>query len=982
MLTHLQDSSRGQLLRFQISVGIESPTEIKQTHARLLSLGDKDSNQCCRSFQAPGKFMMTTEGTFWQQRRFHLVVGGVSLFVFTAVLWVLWPRHWTVTIVTTPPGAQVLADSNVIGTTPLTVKLSADCSELTLQLDGYETENLVPDPAHRQFSVKLALVPKPLEYTVNVLPPEAALTVAEPGATVEGRGQRRIVTFAKPNGTQQFTLIASLANFADVVRVVQPVPGRAENLDLTFPVRLVFDFPQLVVPFTVRYDDVEFPPGNTHFIEVSNFNGHHLQITAGGIPFVDLEMAPTLEGETIRIAVPPPAAVYKVGRLPKGIGLTATDTAGVTLDSDGCHWVVVPAGGKGKAAKVSVTAGKTLLSTLELPPLDRVEVPPVEWATYEIEGGSPDTTLSVQGDGHIVHHPDGRGWLLVPRPDGEQWVKLTAIRPGFKETARLLTPVAGEKSVVRLALLPLLLPFEYALPDDVVFFVNVSNYGSFKRRLNELRGVQLCQSPVMKPFVSQFLGKSGQSVNQIREQTGIDVVNLCAAHTGQIVQAWTLGKEARPATLATKATKRKPARAATPGVPAKPSVGFFMSDVPESRDMIQAMLDEMQRIGKVGDGFLSVTKSDVLVGVTDSNGASDSEAAKRVVTRLGTEPEDSFALNPRLKEFRDRVGGTGDFEVFMDYERVHSQLFEEGMQKEFILGDGNLKSAGLSFSIAQGPFDTLCHLLFSTNGQPLLSPFLMMPPQSLKPEAWVPQDVTGYYSFTLDHSQLKLSYGTLLPREYEAVWHLRKRLTIVTDSTESRGFLVPRALLAWECDPAGAKSLRVLQSQLLGPYATKFVTKQGHPIYLFDYGAELEQTISDDTPVPVGKVTMVVTKTHVMLTTHIELLDKVLNHQGPGLAETPDYLRVAAHLPEQCSLVVYQSPDQNRLLFQSLKTGRLPGFLKGGADLIGAFGGLIEALDGRQLPDYDAVKQFMTPSGGYGVMDDTGFHYKHFTLNR
>ena len=934
---------------------------------------------------------MTAKCKSWTRRWRLSIVGGASLLFVAAALWILWPRSWAVMIVTSPPGARVLNESRVIGTTPIELKLARARSKLTLQLDGYETHKIFLDSARRQSSVKLALVPLPLTYTLNVQPPHVALSVQEPGATLAGNGQRRTLTVAEPNSERTYTLVAKLDNFADVVRTVRPVPGKTESLDIEFPAQLVFDFPQLGVPFTVQYDDVELPGGDTRLTEASNINGHRLQITAAGISFVDRQLPPNFPGETIRIAVPPHVAVYKVGRLPLGIGLKATATAGAARDNNGCHWVVVPGNEEGKAAEVTVTAGETVLSTLGLPPFDRVAGPPVEWAMYEIEGGSADTTLIVQGEGHVLRHPDGREWMLVPRPDGKRWVKLSAVRPGFKEIARLLTPISGERSAVRLDMSPLAPPFEYVLPEDIVVFVNVSNYGSFKRRLNELRGVQLCQSPVMQPFVSRFLGKSEQSVGQIREQTGIDVVNLCAAHTGQIVLAWAPDIQGTPGTKgtkATKATKKVPAKKAveaTPGTPSKPGSSYFLSDVPGSRGSILAMLDEMRRIGNVGEGFISVTDDDVLIGAVDST------SAEQVVARLGNKPTDSFAFNHRLTEFRDRAGGTGDFEMFVDLKRILPNflftLFSVYPYLPVYLGLSQFESAGISFSIAQDQFDTLCHLLVITDGRPALFEFLAMPLQLLKPEPWVPADVTGYYSFTFDHTKLD-SFLPLLGSQHSALQGLGDRLTLVTDFTESRGFLVPRVLVVWDLKnaPGNANSIRrfleVKISTIDGPDIVNLRNKEGQEIYILDYGRQLEQSISDDKPVPFGKVALVVTETHVMLTTHVELLEKILNHQGPGLADSPNYLRVAAHFPKECSLIAYQSPDQNRLLFQALKTGRLPGFINESTELIKVFGGLVEALDGSQLPDYEAVKQYLTPAGGYGVMNDSGFHYTHFTLNR
>ena len=300
-------------------------------------------------------------------------------------------------------------------------------------------------------------------------------------------------------------------------------------------------------------------------------------------------------------------------------------------------------------------------------------------------------------------------------------------------------------------------------------------------------------------------------------------------------------------------------------------------------------------------------------------------------------------------------------------------------------GLSRFQYAGLSFSVAKGPFDTMGHFLLVTQGRPLVFNFLQMPARKLEPEAWVPADVTGYYSLTWDDTFLGnflvgLGGAAFLPG-------LNDRLTIITDLTDSQGILIPRVLLAWEREklPNGDAAIKKIQSLLLanapidGVKTEERIQPDGLKIYVRDYGQELQKMIGPGEPVPVGKVSMTATKTHLLLTTHEELLEKVLDYRGAGLSQNRDFQAVAKHFPKECSLIAYQAPRQHRLLFQALKSGKLAEVYRENSTSR-LLDGLIEMLDGNLLPEYDSVEKFFTPSGGFAIMDDSGFRYTHFSL--
>ena len=680
---------------------------------------------------------------------------------------------------------------------------------------------------------------------------------------------------------------------------------------------------------------------------------------------------------------------HRVGRLPEGLEINVKANATLRKDSEGNAEILLhpPELGSNDFAWVNFLHEGNIISKMALAPREAgpvVRPRSFEWAVYEIEDSAPEMEINHLGIGHIVALPDGRAWLFATRPNGEDWVKLLAERPGFKQTAALVYPKPGERKAVRFEMQEQGPPFEHSLPEDVVFFVNVSRYGEFKERLNELRGVKLCQDPAMAPFVSHFLDAGKKSRVELQRETGVDLVNLCAAHTGQISIAARLPEWAASSEAGVGKARNQNQLIAQKTLRQIEPAWYFLSDIPGSRDSIEKMLQEVSQTGAADQMHLAITDNHVLYG------AESAEEAGSLLSWLGKPPEPSFAKNPRLQEFRKRTGGPGDFEVFADLKPLLSYLNARRDVGDVTLplgmatywGGDRFQAIGFSFSIAQEPFETLWHLDVQTQNRPLLFTYVSLPARPLKPESWVPADIAGYYTFHWDHSFARAFLGYL-----KFLNVLGERLTVVTDLTESRGFVVPRMLLAWERRDVfnGDGLIQELQTFL------RDATKKGHPetqerkgpkgqtIYVRDYGGQLEKELGPDKPVPLGQAAMTSTDTHFLLATHVELLEKVLNHQGPGLVDSPDFQRVARHFPDECSLIVYHTPEQNRLLFQALKSGRLPGMLQG-TFTSKLMGGLAEALDGSKLPEYDAIKHFFSPSGGYAIMDDSGFHFRHFSL--
>ena len=554
-------------------------------------------------------------------------------------------------------------------------------------------------------------------------------------------------------------------------------------------------------------------------------------------------------------------------------------------------------------------------------------------------------------------------------------------------------------------------PFEQALPEDCIVFVNVANIAELKADAGRTRAMQLYQDPAMRPFVDPILKEVDRLVDRLHQEAGINVRELASLPTGQFAAGLRLH----------------------PANPDDPPYLFLLLDVSTNAPRVQSLLDQFsdrlesqQGMSKRKEGEFTVlskkqAKPRQQLCYTLKGGilavGNDPESLGAVVSALEGGRRNALAGNGRFQAFREQAGGPGDIEIFVDISKIITVAVDKAPPQAAmgvtLLGLNAFQSAGISVSLVKGEYESMAQAALLTRGQSTLLNLLNMPSQALKPESWVPQDIASYASFTWD---LDLFYDTLsgivnginpnlmeqIDRQLaqfppdnplitgiksDVIGPLGNRLSVLTDLSESRGMPVSRVLLAWQLD--NADKLRGTIDRLIGlaggalPLQTK--TVKGHTVYTFPLGELLATQAPDqDMPIPVGNVGLAVSKSHLLLATHVELLDKALNSSGSGLAESRDYRRIASKFPGKTSGVFFARADQQaESTWKMVKSGQLTKLLRqllsqGDAERI--FGNLVDAVNGQNLPALDSVRTYLAPSGGYLLMDERGVRLVQFSL--
>lgn len=549
-------------------------------------------------------------------------------------------------------------------------------------------------------------------------------------------------------------------------------------------------------------------------------------------------------------------------------------------------------------------------------------------------------------------------------------------------------------------------PFENAVPQDCILFVNVANAKSLKEKLEGTDLARLYKDPQMQPFVNGIKTELAKTLAAVEEEVSIDFKRLLSTPQGQMaVAAGVKGN-------------------------IKNFYVLFLADVSGKEDVANETLNlvsqklEQEGLTKQSKGNLTVYRLDKnepveLAFTVQENVLAigiNSEVLQETLARLDG-ASGSLGSSDAYRGFRNKAGGTGDLEFFVNLRRIFDQVTQIPQAQPFVdaFGADKFEYAGVNISIGKDDFEFVSRSMIVTNGPSQIFQLLNMPAKPTSPQAWVPQNVASYSSFHWDLDKFYSTLGEILDRflpgalqqaefmvsqfpspdnpfitsiKGDIIGPLGNRLTTVGDLGESRGLPVSRTLIAWELDDAEklnnlVGNLMVLFGQLL---ETK--TVKGATVYSYDVGSLLALQMQDqNAPVPVGVVAFTIANSQLYLTTHIELLDTVLNFSGAGLAESAEYRRIASKFPANTSSISFvRSEAQGRAFWQMLKSGQLSKMLRGAAEQQDedADARLIEgwatALDGSNLPDFEQVKQHFTTSGGFSVMDQNGLQTTYYTL--
>ena len=552
---------------------------------------------------------------------------------------------------------------------------------------------------------------------------------------------------------------------------------------------------------------------------------------------------------------------------------------------------------------------------------------------------------------------------------------------------------------------------EKTLPDSTLFFFKVKNVAELRESFKQTSFGRLLADPAMKPLKDDTAAKVADASKDLKAKLGVTIGELLSLPQGAataavvskadpkmpvalLISADAGSNAAKMTEVMTKSTDQAKEADAKVGTESFKGLTLHIIQPPKEGDKPAPPLVWTN----AGTVFHIATDVDALKdAISHADGRSDSlasvDAFAKSKAKLGEAPVSWFLdINKAIKLLvkvgqAAQAGGAG-------------QNLEAMLQ---ITGINGLKAACGTFEFNTGAYDSLSKLYFLAPAptQGILKLF-MMPPTTLRPEPWVPANAATYYSLSWDLDgafnglndlvnqfqpgmlqvlQQQLvgpNGGEPIDLQKDIFGPLGNRLTVVTDfkkpiKEDSQRFLFGVAVT--DTKKFQASLNKIIEIAGGAPAKRDF---QGTTIYDFKL-PEMPAGGGDNNPLKDGTASVAIAKDTFFLASDPTLLESVLRSGGSPLADSPEYQGVAKQFPTKSSSVNYSKSDEGaRASYESIKSGDFekPFKDKPNTPDIG------KLFDKSKLPDFSVFAKYLTPGGGFGLMEDDGVTFTNFTLRK
>ncbi|MES2790064.1 MAG: hypothetical protein V4719_10610 [Planctomycetota bacterium] len=563
-------------------------------------------------------------------------------------------------------------------------------------------------------------------------------------------------------------------------------------------------------------------------------------------------------------------------------------------------------------------------------------------------------------------------------------------------------------------------PAERRLGTDVVAYLSIRNISELKAAWNNTQLGQLIRDKDLAPFLKQFEAPWAKLTEDFEKESGIPLQDILEVPHGEIAIAaqYTVGKPMAATGLLDFGDKRETVdkllekmNKSLTDDEAKRSeeeiegtqVVVYTLPVAESED---ADDDDTAKKTKTTPVTICYFIKDTTLVIS-----SRTDALKAILTRWDGQHERIFADKQAFKYIREKCKGENAEAVphltfYADPIGLTKGLMALGgadaTQSAYVLGLlpslglDKLKAFGGTFDMGTDDFDSISRALVyiepPTSG--VLNAF-QFPAKNLTPPKWVPANVSTYGAINWDilaaYTTVETLYDTFLgqgalgkvvdnlaTQEDGPKIHIKKdivdqltgSITIVgTVPEDAEALSGERYLFGLELkEEAPVRQLLEKLADLDG-FPGKVREFEGEKIYEMPAAAEDDEEEGGKAYRPA----MAITKKQLMFATHVQELEALLRSDADreSLADSEAYKTVAKRFPEQTSSQSFQRSDaQLKMLYDALKGGALTELLS--KDDF--------ELDISTLPEFEVLKKYFQPSGGYMIPDERGWFMVGFSL--
>lgn len=545
-------------------------------------------------------------------------------------------------------------------------------------------------------------------------------------------------------------------------------------------------------------------------------------------------------------------------------------------------------------------------------------------------------------------------------------------------------------------------PLDKALPETTFFYLEVSNVSQLREAFSQTQFGRLLDDEAMAPLLKDVTDKLEKPSAELKERVGLTIPQVLDLFQGTLTLAVAPSdNEKFPVSVLLAADAGKNAES--------------------MRELTKKLLKFAEDDGKVkiADEESAGIKIKVLsnpddekappIALAEDEGtfffAAGADSLKDLLKNKGGR-DDSLAKSEEYAKARGKVTGSQisafvninalikfGIDVATRQGNANVQQAEAMLQ---ILGINNLKSIAAGIEFAGGQFDSTSKI-FVAMPQPAqgILRLFQLPKVSLKPEPWVSANAANYQSISWDLDQAfealndlinQFAPGTLgvieqqiagagepISFQKDIFGPLGDRITSVTSykqppKPENQQILIGVAL---EDSKAFQGTLnKIFKLAGVTPDSREF---QGTQVFDFDVpelpGGGIE----------VKKVSLAIAKDTLFVATAPEVLEAALRGDGPSLADSEEFRKAAAVLPNEVSSLSYAKAQENfRAVYDMIKSGQFDEMLQQAGRGNGPK--LSEIIDVEKIPAFEVFAKYLSDSVGYWSMDEDGLTIQGMSL--
>ena len=563
----------------------------------------------------------------------------------------------------------------------------------------------------------------------------------------------------------------------------------------------------------------------------------------------------------------------------------------------------------------------------------------------------------------------------------------------------LLAPVVGAQETAKHGV-----QADQRIPEDTYLYFSMPSVNVMKARWGQAHGAKLYEDPAFDDIKAEVMNAFGEQFeemkNEISENLGLTPMELLQIPSGQV----SLGVSSLD-----------------------DEVGFIMFvDFGDSRRAVDGLLKKAAE-GMAQDGIemtteeYSGTEINVLtLPEMDENAfvpalhycIRDTELVistsmplmKNALSNWDGSDSETFVANEKWSYVKERCGSGNkhaSINWFVDPIGMFNAVANTGLMPELGFAQAMLPTTGLhkldgmggTMDMAVGKFDVISRMVYLCKEPEGLLKVFTLKEGNMAPPSWVPAAVAMYSGTNWDIAGAYKAVETLadglsgpgglaqqIDEMAEGGFGIHLKDDIIDQLTGKIQMIGAAGEAVDAAAPAGATALLSGKMAValgckdegaMKALLTKLTETGGFPGEV----REFRDTTLIEIPNPDGQTMgLGVTRGNLMMSTDITFIEELIRGSDNPLAGSDAYKRVAAEFPSQTMGVTFTDAKSSyKSTYESFRSGDL-------GELFPGMGDILENIDFKKLPPFEAVAKYLLPTGGFTIADDRGAFSQSFTL--